>query len=721
MPTKLTYIIGRNEGDLILADDQSISRQHGKIHINENGVSVEDCGSKYGIFINDDRITNKAIARNKPILLKVGDIVRFGRLKNIWRLERIPIKICTSTIPREQIDQLRLLIDLLNGEIVDVWDDSCTHLTMITVTVTMKVLLSLANGIPIVTPGFWAQYLSSARENATELPNAENFIPPIAEPFILKEKSWLQVNLNRQRLFRGKTFVFMVRKHLRQFESIINLAGGESVSLDEKRVRRNSLLKNHFITVQYTPSLESQSTEGIMNVADYVKEHNRRVINESEIGLAIIHCSIERFCNPDCRMEECLEISSMAMPTTVGNVLVEETPGTSAIPHSTNAPPVTSPTIPESVDLDTDEENNNKKIPKSTGRNKMRMEKKNEKEDKELKRKLPESVKTPSKRQRTNEPHVEETEVNEEQNSIVSQIIPSQNTSQVSQLPQRSQRASNFLRTQKFFNNPMPIATTESQNTDNQPEPLPAGMRKKRALELLKDDSDDDNGNGDLFQFSKVPSKKAKHTKNHSRLEDDDDNNEDLFNFGSLPSMRKSKRPEKPKSQTEFNREDITNSIVHIQREMEIALNVSDVQPVKRSQNGWLKRQIKEESTKVDDDAIKSQAESDSVKIKKEPDDWELTEEEKKQKWLKSIKNAFEVKIVSMNITRRNIDETDNTLNPATFTKNFKAFVKVSKFISMFLISEILIFLFLYRNAIIRHKQLSFGPILLLKQFDHKN
>lgn len=34
-------------------------------------------------------------------------------------------------------------------------------------------------------------------------------------------------------------------------------------------------------------------------VTDYLKSRGKRVIPESDIGLAILHCSIDRHCNPD--------------------------------------------------------------------------------------------------------------------------------------------------------------------------------------------------------------------------------------------------------------------------------------------------------------------------------------------------------------------------------------------------------------------------------------
>lgn len=44
----------------------------------------------------------------------------------------------------------------------------------------------------------------------------------------------------------------------------------------------------------------------IFYVTEYLKSRGKRVIPESEIGLAILHCSIDRHCNPDYRVASVL-------------------------------------------------------------------------------------------------------------------------------------------------------------------------------------------------------------------------------------------------------------------------------------------------------------------------------------------------------------------------------------------------------------------------------
>lgn len=91
---KLSF--GRQNVDVVLAGDSSISRCHCVVHValkdscpagvrTKVGLWVVDAGSKYGTFLRDG---NKAFTMIPPVVPKVlqhGSVVRFGVLSNIWR------------------------------------------------------------------------------------------------------------------------------------------------------------------------------------------------------------------------------------------------------------------------------------------------------------------------------------------------------------------------------------------------------------------------------------------------------------------------------------------------------------------------------------------------------------------------------------------------------------------------------------------------------------
>lgn len=140
-------------------NNESISREHSIIYCTPTSIKVEDTGSKYGVFVKDGIDTQTQIPKKEKVQLSVGDIVRFGRLDNVFRLEKIPVILCTSTLDAKDTAKLREHLRLIGGKLEKVWSESCTHLVMSNVTVTLKVLQALAMGKPIVTPAYFTEYI----------------------------------------------------------------------------------------------------------------------------------------------------------------------------------------------------------------------------------------------------------------------------------------------------------------------------------------------------------------------------------------------------------------------------------------------------------------------------------------------------------------------------------------------------------------------------------
>lgn len=134
------YTVGRSaQSDLSIIDDTSVSREHAVIHRSSSGVRVEDLGSKYGVYVNRDIDKNKPIPAKTLVDLQAGNIVRFGRLENIFRLENIEIKVCTSTMNPDSLERLKTQLKIIDGTWQSVWNTECTHLVMPSVTVTVSV------------------------------------------------------------------------------------------------------------------------------------------------------------------------------------------------------------------------------------------------------------------------------------------------------------------------------------------------------------------------------------------------------------------------------------------------------------------------------------------------------------------------------------------------------------------------------------------------------
>jgi DNA-binding CsgD family transcriptional regulator len=65
-------VIGRNLDCQIPLDDGLTSRRHARMYVTEEGLTIEDLGSRNGVFVNQKRIRT-------PTLLAHGDVVGIGR------------------------------------------------------------------------------------------------------------------------------------------------------------------------------------------------------------------------------------------------------------------------------------------------------------------------------------------------------------------------------------------------------------------------------------------------------------------------------------------------------------------------------------------------------------------------------------------------------------------------------------------------------------------
>lgn len=88
--------IGRQNTDIILTSDPSVSRSHCIIQVavknscpgavnTDIGVWIVDGGSKFGTFVQGANKSYNRIDKDVPKVLSHGSVVRFGVLDNIWR------------------------------------------------------------------------------------------------------------------------------------------------------------------------------------------------------------------------------------------------------------------------------------------------------------------------------------------------------------------------------------------------------------------------------------------------------------------------------------------------------------------------------------------------------------------------------------------------------------------------------------------------------------
>jgi hypothetical protein len=82
-----SFLIGRSSACSLALDDALVSRRHAILHVSEDGVVLEDLGSRNGVQVNGQRVTGKnrvrhldrlTIGSQEMVLIEVGKKLRDG-------------------------------------------------------------------------------------------------------------------------------------------------------------------------------------------------------------------------------------------------------------------------------------------------------------------------------------------------------------------------------------------------------------------------------------------------------------------------------------------------------------------------------------------------------------------------------------------------------------------------------------------------------------------
>lgn len=297
-----TYSVGRKDTDILIKDDPSISRKHALLTVtypeeNMSDVSklpalkVQDADSKYGTFRNGSRIQGEEI-------LSDGDNVKFGQFESVFSASYAPLVITTSCIDSAVKKELKKTIHRLGGHLVSEWKPECTHLVMSDVKVTIKAVCCLISLKPLVTPAYFMDMLTNISSRLSE-PITNRYIPPIGEDIIDKEKANFDIVPERKRIFDNKTFIFLDRSQFKKMHFGVTLGGGIPVYLaPDSKFDSQQILKMGTCIVQ--PHVQGTGVSVLQQkILDLLQRNNKRMIQESDFGLAVAYCSTEIFCNPD--------------------------------------------------------------------------------------------------------------------------------------------------------------------------------------------------------------------------------------------------------------------------------------------------------------------------------------------------------------------------------------------------------------------------------------
>ncbi|KAI4494570.1 hypothetical protein M0804_000771 [Polistes exclamans] len=255
--------IGRTKGDIILSHDASISKIHASFVVktemqivNDKATTLcilKDEGSRYGTYIFKNNEYEK-ISTN--VHLKDQDLIRIGIQYEIFIVKYIPMITLTSGLEEEEKNKLEGIMKQIDGIILNNWQQHCTHLTVLCPKLTEKVAVALAAGIVIVTVDYWEAVKFAMENDEHPIPKTDNYIPHIKEEYIPRGIVSLRPNDKRKKLFSKKSFYFYDLDLFHMYKLMVKLA--------VRTLQRNK----------------------------------QRFINDSEIPLAILYCSIEKYCNP---------------------------------------------------------------------------------------------------------------------------------------------------------------------------------------------------------------------------------------------------------------------------------------------------------------------------------------------------------------------------------------------------------------------------------------
>lgn len=294
-------IIGRSVDNQVcnfaIPDDPSISRKHATLTIVDNSLLLQDLGSRYGTFINSDRVE-----ANTNVKLVEKDVVKFGKMNSIWNVNVANLVTCTSTLKGENLQNLKQTLSKVGGLLKGDWDDTCNYLTMPAITLTIKVVLALVQGSNIVTTEFWDKCLENIT-NLTALPDPHEFIPQVVESTLNSEIVSFLPNAHRKNLFESKKFIFFSRRQYEMYKTVLIKSGASPMLLSECRMTISMLCGQDIIVIQYIATGVSQETQTqksqINDIINQLKKKGKRVVADAEIGLAILFCSVDKYCNPN--------------------------------------------------------------------------------------------------------------------------------------------------------------------------------------------------------------------------------------------------------------------------------------------------------------------------------------------------------------------------------------------------------------------------------------
>ncbi|OWF40288.1 Nibrin [Mizuhopecten yessoensis] len=300
-----SYIVGRKDCEILVENDAAVSRKHAELTVthpetNLNKptllptLTVKDL-SKYGTMVNENKVQGQ-------VTVKDGDEVVFGSPKSAFIAVYEPLVVSTSCLSPNLKKQVRQTVLRLGGHIVAEWSRHCTLLVMTSISVTIKVVCAMVSLKSIVSPDYLDAYLQSL-ETGKEQPDAESYLPTVSESQVDPTEVSFTNNPERKKIFQGKTFIFLQQKQFQKMSLAVELGGGMPLLMETRPQGRGDeavLTHKDTIVMNCGPDAgpANEWTEWYKYMEKLLDRHKRHMSQDAELGLAVLHCDTEQYCNP---------------------------------------------------------------------------------------------------------------------------------------------------------------------------------------------------------------------------------------------------------------------------------------------------------------------------------------------------------------------------------------------------------------------------------------
>jgi len=110
-----TTLVGRHSANAIQFNDVTVSGRHARFVVDENGVSLEDLGSRNGTWVNEQPLTGR-------VMLTDGDLIRFSETQ--CRFEDRPEGVPAAGVGSETVPAVESVAPQLNVDFAEADEDA---------------------------------------------------------------------------------------------------------------------------------------------------------------------------------------------------------------------------------------------------------------------------------------------------------------------------------------------------------------------------------------------------------------------------------------------------------------------------------------------------------------------------------------------------------------------------------------------------------------------